>query len=284
MLKKISLILSKILIFSNKFFFFFFKKNFIYFLQESLRNNSITNIYYEGKKYKFFTPSNLAYWRAKTFDTKEPETLNWIKNFDDNSVFWDIGSNVGTYSIYAAKIKARTQIVAFEPSGLNLGILQKNINLNKLNDKIKIIPFALTKKPNTFLTMFESSEEEGGALSSFGDDKGFDGKKMNFISKYKLFGTSINSIIKNRALKTPNYIKIDVDGKEHIILEGSTKILKNKTLRSLLIEINENYTDQFKKIKKIMKQNSFILYNKFISKHALNSRFDKSFNYIFNKK
>ena len=38
----------------------------------------------------------------------------------------------------------------------------------------------------------------------------------------------------------PDYIKIDVDGIEHKIIEGCNKILKNKKLSSLLIEINEN--------------------------------------------
>ena len=37
--------------------------------------------------------------------------------------------------------------------------------------------------------------------------------------KYNLYGTSINSLIANKILQIPNYIKIDVDGIEHLILD-----------------------------------------------------------------
>ena len=47
----------------------------------------------------------------------------------------------------------------------------------------------------------------------------------------------------------PNYIKIDVDGIEHLILEGAEMFLKDKKVKSILVEINENYVEQKKNIK-----------------------------------
>ena len=55
-----------------------------------------------NKKISFFTPSELIKWRVKTILDKEPETISWINEFKDRSIFWDIGANVGLYSIYAA--------------------------------------------------------------------------------------------------------------------------------------------------------------------------------------
>ena len=52
---------------------------------------------------KLSVPNGLTYLRAKTFSVKEPETLDWIDGFNENSTFWDIGCNVGLYSVYAAK-------------------------------------------------------------------------------------------------------------------------------------------------------------------------------------
>ena len=57
--------------------------------------------------------------------------------------------------------------------------------------------------------------------------------------KYSLFGTTINYLIKNSILQTPDYIKIDVDGIEHLILEGGSQYLEDKKIKSLLIEVNE---------------------------------------------
>ena len=95
--------------------------------------------------------------------------------------------------------------------------------------------------------MFESSEEEGGALGSLGVETGFDGKKIKTINKYKIFSTSINQLIKDKILEVPNYVKIDVDGLEHLILEEADEILNSDKLQEILIEINENYDTQFKK-------------------------------------
>ena len=283
MLKKLSIILSKLIFFIDEIIFRIFNKRFKFYLQDQLRKNSITKISFKSKKYIFFTPSNLTYWRAKTFDSKEPETLNWIQNFDQKkSVFWDIGANVGLYSIFAAKDNPENEIIAFEPSGLNLGILQKNINLNRANN-IKIFPLGLADKPNSFFEMFESTDEEGGALSSFGKNTGFDGNKINTVNNYKLFGTTVNTLIKDGILKKPNYIKIDVDGNEDLILKNSEIILNDVELKEMLVEINEEYASQFSSIIEIMKKHNFKIKSKHISEYALSSKFKNCYNYIFTR-
>ena len=53
--------------------------------------------------------------RIKTYATKEPETLQWIDEFEKGSVLWDIGANIGLYSLYAAKSR-QCRVIAFEPS------------------------------------------------------------------------------------------------------------------------------------------------------------------------
>ena len=55
--------------------------------------------------------------------------------------------------------------------------------------------------------------------------------------KYTLFGTTMNYFIENSILDIPDYIKIDVDGIEHLILLGFKKNLKNKKIKSILIEV-----------------------------------------------
>ena len=39
--------------------------------------------------------------RAETLFTKEPDMIDWIDSFPEDFVLWDIGANVGIYSIYA---------------------------------------------------------------------------------------------------------------------------------------------------------------------------------------
>ena len=56
---------------------------------------------------KFFCPNPLLISRIENFFIDEPETIDWINKFDHKKKieFWDIGANIGQYSIYAAIMK-----------------------------------------------------------------------------------------------------------------------------------------------------------------------------------
>ena len=110
-------------------------------------------------------PNELTLYRAKTFSTKEPETLNWIDNFGGEGPFYDIGANIGIYSLYHAKLYD-TPVYAFEPSYFNLVNLAKNINLNNLTDRIIIISNPLFDS-NVMANFNMESIEEGSAHSTF---------------------------------------------------------------------------------------------------------------------
>ena len=51
---------------------------------------------------KFSLKGETTYYRAKTLFTKEPETIDWIRKFEKDSVFYDIGANVGVYSLFSS--------------------------------------------------------------------------------------------------------------------------------------------------------------------------------------
>ena len=87
---------------------------------------------------KFFIPSPIISWRVDTFYSKEPETLEWINSFEKkNIVFWDIGANIGLYSIYNSLKNPSSTTISFEPSTSNLRTLSRNISLNNLEKRLK---------------------------------------------------------------------------------------------------------------------------------------------------
>ena len=88
----------------------------------------------------FIVPNLLNDFRIDTFSSKDPETLDWIDLFPDKTILWDIGANVGLYSIYAAKAR-NCQVIAFEPSVFNLELLARNIFINNLQKQIKILNY-----------------------------------------------------------------------------------------------------------------------------------------------
>ena len=248
MLKIFSFFIYKIIYFFNQIFFLIVKRNFtgwlLYFLQlKSYKKFKIDN----EKEVEFFTPNYLVEWRVRTFLTKEPETIDWINNFKINNefIFGDVGANIGLYSIYAAlKFNKKIKIIAFEPSSSNIRILTRNISINNFSEIINVNQIALTDKKNVFLNMNEPEFIEGSSLNTFGENFNYEGKEFRSKQKYKIFGTTLDSMIDEKILMVPDYIKIDVDGIEHLILRGGDKLFFSKKIKSVLIEINENFENQ----------------------------------------
>tara|TARA_B110000438_G_C15726719_1_gene612348 strand:+ start:140 stop:991 length:852 start_codon:yes stop_codon:yes gene_type:complete len=207
---------------------------------------------------KFYSPNRLNNFRINTFFTKEPETINWIDNFEKDTIFFDIGANIGLYSCYAAK-KKNCRVFAFEPSVFNLELLAKNIYLNELSDQIVILPTPISNT-NQISQFNMSNVEAGGALSTFGESYTHDGSKLINRFNYKTPGTSLDYLAKFFKLNKPKYLKIDVDGIEHLILEGADEIL-NET-ESILVEVNDKFKLQYEKIHKNLTSKGFEMVEK----------------------
>tara|TARA_B100000795_G_scaffold265429_1_gene247245 strand:- start:2851 stop:3606 length:756 start_codon:yes stop_codon:yes gene_type:complete len=205
------------------------------------------------EEFIFCTPNYLCRYRAKSLYLKEPDTIEWLDNFKDNSIFFDIGSNVGLYSVYAAKLK-NSKVYSFEPSVFNLDLLAKNIHLNKLEEKIIIVPLPVNdQKKISFFNL--TTIDKGAAFSTFDKNHDHNGDDLNTEFKFKVISSSLDDITKDYFIELPDYIKIDVDGIEHLILKGSTNILKNA--RSILIEVNDNFKYQKQEITNVLQKNNF---------------------------
>jgi FkbM family methyltransferase len=276
MIKKLSYLIYIIIILIDKLIKLFKNTSLISAVYNQIKNNSYSNIILNKKKIVFFTPTLVTKTRVETFFTKEPETLKWIDEFDrKKNIFWDIGSNMGQYAIYASTRNKNNKTFAFEPSASNLVLLSRNISINKLSKNISIIPFGISYKKNSFFYMNESKFEEGAAMHEFGSHK-----KSEY--QYNVFGTTLENLIKNKTLSVPNYVKIDVDGTELQILQSFGNFLKNKKIKSILIELDTSNNKVFKKCLEIMKSNKL----KFISKNRSDLyRYSKltTYNYIFKR-
>ena len=287
MLFKFSKLIYFILLFLDKIISLFAKKfEFLLYLKEYIEGKSYKTINIYNEKIKFFIPNKAVNLRVKRFYTKEPGTLEWIDNFDINSeiIFWDIGSNIGLFSIYSSIKHKKIKVYSFEPSTSNLRVLSRNISINNLQEKIIINQFPLTFKSNTYQILKETRFQEGCASNSFGEDYGFDGNKIYEKNSYKVFGNNINNLIENKILEIPDYIKIDVDGIEHLILEGADKYLKSDKIKSISVELNEDFSDQKIRVQKILSDNNFLFVSKNKSEDNPDSKNESIYNYIFKKK
>lgn len=203
------------------------------------------NIKRKDKNFKFYVKNNLLRYRVDSFFTKEPQTIKWIETFKENSNFWDIGSNIGLYSIYAAKTK-NSNVISFEPSYYNLETLVSNILLNKLSSKIAVVPSWLIEEKGSIFIDYKANISGSANLSISSNDS------LNTIKSY---GLSLDLFKDLYDVEYPNYIKIDVDGSELNLLKGSQNIIKK--VDEILIEV-ENKNKNIEKINEFFLNKNFI--------------------------
>ena len=240
--------------------------------------NRTLSVRHKGHHLKFSTPNWITRWRAETFSVKEPETLEWIEKISEGSVYWDIGANVGIYSCYAAK--RGIKVIAFEPSVFNLEMLSRNIFINDLTDQITIVPLPLSDKL-ILDTINMTNTTWGGALSTFGKGYTQDGSPLNMVFKIPTVGISICDAVNFLNIPTPDYIKLDVDGIEHLVLSGGVPILKE--VKGILVEIDDNFSEQSESTNTILTKAGFSLLEKHNIGRIYGSSAMNTYNQIWEK-
>jgi len=199
---------------------------------------SINKVNSRGVSFKLVSDNWITKYRTRTFNSKEPEMLDWIdENVRGDDVLFDVGANIGIYSIYAALRNPKTTIYAFEPEYSNLNQLKQNIINNGLQSSI--MPFSIGLGDNTGISYLHIQDiTPGSALHTMSTQSlknTHTGHEVVWKEGVACF--TIDDLCEMVGVR-PTLIKIDVDGNETEILNGGKKTFNNKELRSVYIEID----------------------------------------------
>lgn len=199
---------------------------------------NIVDVVHKGMKLRFACPNSMCAFRTSTFSTKEPETLAWIDGLQEGATFWDVGANVGLYSVYAA-VARKARVYAFEPSIFNVALLGRNVYLNGVAELVTLVPLPLSERPGESM-MHIPSATQGGALSSFGSESSGHYELLDDGSGavFNMVGTTMDAAVRDLGLPLPDAIKIDVDGIELEILKGGSDVLRN--VGSVILEVDDS--------------------------------------------
>ena len=203
----------------------------------------------------FAAPDWLSRYRADSFYQKEPETIAFLNTLTEESILWDVGANIGIYSVYAGKVTG-ARVYAFEPSMMNLELLFRNVQKNNLGNRISIIPLALSNK-DSVLDLFMSKEDLhwAGAHNSIGQNTSQDGQAMTDPKvSSQLSATGANLIAKFN-VPAPTHIKIDVDGLESLVIEGLQSNIEK--IDFILVEIDARNMAENSSISLLLKSRNF---------------------------
>ncbi len=184
---------------------------------------------------------NIAEFGRTRSCEKEPETVSWLELWlqkEPASVFFDVGANVGAYSLAAAGLGGGlTRVFAFEPGAATYASLVKNVELNKFGDLITPVPLALANA--TRLTTFHYSSTSAGAASHGLDEPtGENSESFTPAFSQQILCMGMDEFISKFQCPCPQLLKIDVDGAELQVLEGAVRTLSDPRLNSVLIELD----------------------------------------------
>jgi FkbM family methyltransferase len=189
--------------------------------------------------------------RARAFATKEPDTIAWIQQYvRAGEVFYDIGANIGVFSLYAAcHVAPGGTVHAFEPEALNFAQLNKNIAFNHLAGIVHTHCLAVSDRQGLDELYFHPGHltstgtdtpiSSGTALHAIGSPTDHIGRQFMPAHRQGVFCVTVDSLWQDLGLVFPTHIKIDVDGGEPKILSGAAHTLKDTRLRSLLVESSD---------------------------------------------
>lgn len=188
-----------------------------------------------GKEVKMMTNqtnylTQLVYWNGyENFEyTQIFEAL--ISNV---SVFYDIGANIGYYSLIAAVENEDIRVVGFEPATGPLYYFRKNVKLNDLKN-VSIAPLALSDTAGE-ITFYEIKNQKYIDLEHNLGGEGNTGSKTtgrNFVPNPVKTMTLDQYVEKNETGKI-DLMKIDTEGTEHLILGKADLVLD--TMKPIVI-------------------------------------------------
>lgn len=152
----------------------------------------------------------------------EPEQImKAVQISSIDKIVFDIGANVGMYSILYAKYCKH--VYCFEPLPRNIHFLFKVLDINKLSNAT-IVPFAVGG--NFSLANFQKSEKNSeGKINNDGEQPAVIVSIQEFINKYKTI---------------PDILKIDVEGAEYTLLECSKEFLTQSKSLEIILSVHSN--------------------------------------------
>lgn len=178
-----------------------------------------------------------------------PYETNNVK-IEEGDIVFDAGANIGLFSALALK-KSAKRVYAFEPVPKSLEYLYKTKQLNDLDNRLEIVPFALSDKEGISYMRYK---EDNIVSSSLVMDI-LEGKE------FKVKTITIDKFVEENKIDRVDFIKADIEGAERLMLMGAKNVLKEfkpklaicsyhlpddkEVLTKIILEANPKYELEF---------------------------------------
>ena len=191
----------------------------------------LTTYVAEGCVFEVTTPVEEA--RVLRFG-EEPDFLRLVlDDIKPGERLFDVGSCVGLYALHAARRGAK--VVAFEPDPGYRARLNRNIEINRLADRIRVVDWAVSDSKGTAVLYTDGVEGRSPSLALVGER-----------GSVAVSTDSIDCAISAGSLPIPDIVKLDIEEPRYLALRGMAGLLRSdRAPRCLFIELHPTFLEAF---------------------------------------
>jgi FkbM family methyltransferase len=178
---------------------------------------------------EFEITTKMEKYRVTNYGDEANTIEKVLAEIKPGDVLYDIGSCVGLYALHAALLGC--QVIAFEPDPAYRKRLMRNIKINKLGKKIRVLNRAVSDKPGEVTLYTDGVEGNSPSLRQVGS-------RGNVIVKTD----AIDNLLYKGKIPAPDIIKLDIEGAEILALRGMKNLLTSqKSPRFVFIEFHPDF-------------------------------------------
>jgi FkbM family methyltransferase len=146
-----------------------------------------------------------------------------------NPVVIDVGGFIGDFALYAVKRLNARKVIVCEPSPRNWTLLLKNIANNSYQDRIEPVNKAVTADGGSVMMNIDAPDEYQSMVSAHATGE----QPLSAVP-----GISLGQLLKDHAVERVDLLKIDVEGGEYAILEGTPADVFSR-VRNIVFEYHD---------------------------------------------
>lgn len=129
--------------------------------------------------------------------------------------FWDVGAYVGVWSLLACKKVPACRVYSFEPEPSCREALKNNVYLNQLDERVVILPFAITETQDKISLFSDGIEGSCASVRNI----------ISFNKTIQVDSKSVDNIVEKGLAPPPTIMKIDIEGAEILLIKGMNRYL-----------------------------------------------------------
>lgn len=169
----------------------------------------------------------LRYYRYYTDDYEFDNFQFYRTQIKPDSIIIDIGGHIGLNAVFFSKLAYQGHVYVFEPAPNTMQVLKNTAKLNSLTN-ITFVPMMVTNKKGAEAFYINNSSIADNANSAI---KHRTDKNLKLI---EVFSTTIDLFIEDQKIHHVDFVKIDAEGAEELVLRGATKLLARDKPRMTL--------------------------------------------------